>query len=1161
MSIDINQLFDARYYALMNPDLAAAGINTDDKLYRHFRNNGLAEGRPFSPFIDIQVYRAENPDLEKNGLYSNEQLYRHLETYGIKEGRKFSRLIDLNLYLSENPDVNQAFGGDRELAFEHLRNLGIREGRKFSQLMDLDYYLALNPDVAAAYNNDKLGAFNHWIFAGRGEGRQYFPNNLGILTGADNINPVNLVKTDVVGPSDRDDYYQFSLNDLSDISIKVAGLSQKANLTLIKDDNQNNFPDDKQQLLPIVAKDEAIEAIDLFGVSPGNYFIQVSGSEGDTNYDLNIYAETSELLRKPSGAGNSPGTALNLGLLIESQVVRDVVNPGRSQNFYQFQTNRQSDVYITLEGVNTDIRLQLVRDTNGNGLLDPDEVVETIANYKEPVDIDRNGEIDLSEFFAWLDGTNQEVPYPDAIIAQNLLPGNYFVQVGQVGEPTGYTLKIDGIPAPVPAEGATNENPVSWGNLGTLNKKSKPVVTDFVGYGNPYDFYAFFLEKSSEVSLRLQGINNKADLILIHDINEDGGFSGREIIKFPSAEDGADYTLNRLLGRGTYYVGVAKAKGETAYTLSAEVISENLPPDGAGNFIGQAADLGVVNGVQTRRDFVSTEDTDDFYRFQLNDFSELTLFLDEQTANSQVYLIQDVNGNGLVDGDEVIVGSESQGAYREYINRTLTPGTYFIRVAHAMGPGSYYLWMENNPITPPAQTAGNSLATAKDLGVLNGWQQEAGLVTGNNEGGDRNHLYRFNLESASDVTILLDEMSANADIRLVQDRNNNGQIEPEEIIAIAAATGASPEQISQSNLAPGTYYVWVSQTQGNTAYQLNIIPNNYNRDTGHGLVDAAAAVAQAIGSESFPEVAPLGGTDWGLDAIGAPKVWQQGYTGKGVVVAVIDSGVDYTHPDIDDNLWFNESEIPGNGIDDDNNGFIDDWRGWDFLDNDNDPKDTDPVGGHGTHVAGIIAGENNSFGVTGVAPDAKIMAIRSLGIFRGEDDPITGGIRYAVDNGADVINLSLGSQGENPGISEAVRYANENGVVVVMASGNDGLSAISGGQRFSQKVYPAQLASEIGLAVGAVEKNKAIADFTNRAGSTPQNYVVAPGKEVYSSLLSDRYDFWEGTSMAAPHIAGVAALIISANPNLNLAQVENLITSTANPFGLTENGIFDPLEL
>ena len=155
----------------------------------------------------------------------------------------------------------------------------------------------------------------------------------------------------------------------------------------------------------------------------------------------------------------------------------------------------------------------------------------------------------------------------------------------------------------------------------------------------------------------------------------------------------------------------------------------------------------------------------------------------------------------------------------------------------------------------------------------------------------------------------------------------------------------------------------------------------------------------------------------------------------------------------------------------------------------------------------------------------------------------------------------MGSDGENPGISEAVRYANEQGAVVVMASGNDGLSAISGNQRFSQPNYPAALASELGLAVGAVNQDGAIADFSNRAGSTPQDYVVAPGKDVYSSLLVDTYGFWEGTSMAAPHIAGVAALILNANPNLMPAQVEDLITGTANPFGVTENGVFNALEL
>ena len=1156
MSIEIKDLFDATYYAMVNPDLMAAGITRADKLYQHFKNNGLDEGRQFSPFIDIEVYNDENPDLAENGLYSNEQLYRHLEENGVREGRKFSNLIDINLYLSENPDVNEAFGGDRELAFEHLRTRGIAEGRTFSQLIDLNYYLAQNPDVAEAYNNDKLAAFNHWLFSGREEGRQVLPNHLGILTGNGN-QPVNILKSDALGNSDREDYYQFQLNELSDISLTVNGLAQNARLKLFQDNNNNNFPDRGEEIFPLVADDTPIEAIDLFAASPGNYFIQVAGVEGDTAYDLNLYAATTELLTKPSGAGGTPGTALNLGLLDESEIVRDAVNDARSQNFYQFQINRTSDVYLTLENLGTEANLQLFRDTNGNGLADAGEAIATTANPQEPTDINRDGEIDFTELIAWFNGTQQEIPYPDAVIAENLLPGNYFVQVAQVDEETGYTLKMDAIPAPVPAGGAGNESPFSWGSLGILNEDANPEVTDFIGYGNPYDFYDFFLEETGEVSVRLQGINAKADLILIHDLNDDGAFSGREIIRFASTEDPQDITVNRILASGRYYVGVAKAEPETAYTLSASVLSEHEPIDGAGNSLSQASNLGVLNGVQTRNDFFSDEDPEDFYRFQVDNFSDFTLFLDEQTANGQVYLIQDVNGNGLVDEDEVIMGSESQGADRERIDRFLTPGTYFIRVSQGMGAGSYQLWMENNPIAPLPDTAGNSLATAKDLGLLNSWQRQEDMVGDS----DRDDFYRFNLDLPNDVTVLLDRLTANADIRLVQDINNNGQVEANEILAIAAAGGTTPEQLTLSNLDAGTYYLWVSQSQGNTAYELNLVPNNYNRDGGHGLVDAAAAVATAIGSAAFPEVPALGGTDWALDLTGVPKVWQQGYTGEGMTIAVVDTGVDYTHPDLDDNIWVNEDEIAGNGIDDDGNGFIDDWRGWDFLDGDNDPRDLDPIGGHGTHVAGIIAGENNDFGVTGVVPNAKIMPVRALGIFRGGQDPITGAIRYAADNGADVINLSLGSDGENPGISEAVRYANEQGAVVVMASGNDGLSAISGNQRFSQPKYPAGLASELGLAVGAVNQDGAIADFSNRAGSTPQDYVVAPGKDVYSSLLVDTYGFWEGTSMAAPHIAGVAALILNANPNLIPAQVEDLITGTANPFGVTENGVFNALEL
>jgi subtilisin family serine protease len=143
-------------------------------------------------------------------------------------------------------------------------------------------------------------------------------------------------------------------------------------------------------------------------------------------------------------------------------------------------------------------------------------------------------------------------------------------------------------------------------------------------------------------------------------------------------------------------------------------------------------------------------------------------------------------------------------------------------------------------------------------------------------------------------------------------------------------------------------------------------------------VNANAAVSSTLNrSNPFPALPDLGGTNWALDVINAPEVWNQNITGNGIVVAVVDSGVDYTHPDLDGNIWRNAGEIAGNGIDDDRNGYIDDIRGWDFVASDNNPMDLD-FDGHGTHIAGAIAAERNNFGITGVAPNAKIMPVRVL---------------------------------------------------------------------------------------------------------------------------------------------------------------------------------------
>lgn len=319
------------------------------------------------------------------------------------------------------------------------------------------------------------------------------------------------------------------------------------------------------------------------------------------------------------------------------------------------------------------------------------------------------------------------------------------------------------------------------------------------------------------------------------------------------------------------------------------------------------------------------------------------------------------------------------------------------------------------------------------------------------------------------------------------------------------------------------------------------LPEGYNLNYGYGLVDAAAAVASADGQDSaFADVDYFGGqNDWGLNMVKAPEAWAQGFTGEGIVVAVIDTGVDYTHLDLDGNIWVNEGEIVGNGIDDDDNGFVDDVRGWDFVANDNNPMDEE---GHGTHVSGTIAAEKNDFGVTGVAYNAKIMPVRVLDAGgSGSVSNVAAGIRYAADNGADVINLSLGG-GYSSEIEDAVEYATGKGSVVVMAAGNESAS---------QPSSPANSANQWGIAVGAVDSTNRMGNFSNKASIPPLDYVVAPGVNIYSTTPGNSYKSFSGTSMATPHVAGVAALMLSANSNLTPAEVESILTQTANPTGIT----------
>ncbi|KAB8333417.1 S8 family serine peptidase [Scytonema tolypothrichoides VB-61278] len=310
--------------------------------------------------------------------------------------------------------------------------------------------------------------------------------------------------------------------------------------------------------------------------------------------------------------------------------------------------------------------------------------------------------------------------------------------------------------------------------------------------------------------------------------------------------------------------------------------------------------------------------------------------------------------------------------------------------------------------------------------------------------------------------------------------------------------------------------------------------NGYSFTSGYGLINAAAAVAKAAGQSAFADVPNLGGNNWGADLVKAPEAWAKGYTGQGMVVAVLDTGVDFNHDDLKDNIWTNSKEIAGNSIDDDGDGYIDDVHGWNFADNNNDVLDRY---GHGTHVSGTIAGEKNDIGVTGIAYDAKIMPVKVLNDEgSGSYTSISNGIYYAVDHGANVINLSLSGGSPDSTLEKALEYASSKGVIVVMAASND-----SG----FQPDYPARYADKWGIAVGAVNKNNNMAGFSNKAGINSLTYVTAPGVDVYSTLPGNKYASYSGTSMATPHVAGVVALMLSANHNLTDAQVRQIVTETA----------------
>lgn len=293
----------------------------------------------------------------------------------------------------------------------------------------------------------------------------------------------------------------------------------------------------------------------------------------------------------------------------------------------------------------------------------------------------------------------------------------------------------------------------------------------------------------------------------------------------------------------------------------------------------------------------------------------------------------------------------------------------------------------------------------------------------------------------------------------------------------------------------------------------------------------------------------------GVSAMRAPQVWNQGITGRGAVIAVIDTGACLTHPDLVNQLWRNPGEVPGNGRDDDGNGFVDDINGWNFDANNNNPNDTN---GHGSHTAGSVVGDGTQGTQCGMAPDAAAMILK-VGVTFSDEMDVWSAMQYAANMNAHAYSMSLGWPHSRNPVRTTWRNIARNAIAMgtqgVIAAGNEGSCC----RPFDAVRTPGDV-PEI-ITVGATDCNMDIASFSSWGPVTWQNVsgyndwpyqpgkikptVSAPGVNTISHRFCSGYTQMSGTSMATPHVAGAVALMIEANPNLTPEQIKDIVMRAA----------------
>ena len=617
MALDFNGVFDQSYYLANNSDVAqAVSSGFFSTAFDHFQRCGQFERRDPSAFFDTSFYLGNNSDVAtavNAGLFT---VVQHFVQFGQIERRDPTIFFDTSFYLDSYSDVGTAVNNNQITAIEHFVRYGQFEQRDPITEFYTDYYLENNQDVAQAVQSsantpNRLTAIKHFIQYGQFENRDpgpdfdnifYLDENPDVAAfklarfspiqhylefglaegrlGSPSYEPTNLLRAEnlstlsatpltingSVNNTENEKIYSFTINQLSQVNLNLSGLSADADLLLAEDLNGDGLLDND------VDSEEQLESSDNAGTEAeaissllpaGTYYAIVSQYEGDTNFNLSLLA--TPFTTPEDTAGNTPNTARDLGTLTGSQSLSGFVGDADAEDLYSFTIPEGQYLDIDLKDLDADTGLTLIRDSNGNGAIDPGE---TINNSNSTGDTDKS------------------------LTNRDLTAGNYLVQVSKEEGDSTYNLNLNATPAaPVPNAGGIGSSTTLAGAIAQAQPTFSTSGT--VNPTAPSNFFKFTVSQSGVFSANLTGLTGDADVRLIRDWNNNGTVdpvtdrNGNifiddnevEVLAWSPLRGTGDESIRRFLTPGDYFLQVSNFNNATAnYNVATTFSPANSDP-------------------------------------------------------------------------------------------------------------------------------------------------------------------------------------------------------------------------------------------------------------------------------------------------------------------------------------------------------------------------------------------------------------------------------------------------------------------------------------------------------------------------------------------------------------------------------------------------------